>query len=204
MPDDLEPARQALLDAVHGLGEVGLAGEGRAAALVRLQSAVAVRAQADRVLAAAVDAVRAAGGTWQEIGTALGTSRQAAFQRFGRPVDPRTGGPMDRTVLDGADERAIAIFTALAAGDWEGARADFDPTMTAALPASKLADTWAMVVGAVGAYERPGEPFARRQGDLTVVDLPLAFEAGEMTGRVALRSDGRVAGLFVLNPEVSR
>jgi hypothetical protein len=204
MVDDLEPARAALLDAVRGLGEVGLAGQGRAAALVRLHGAVAVRAQADRVLAAAVDAVRAAGGTWQEIGTALGTSRQAAYQRFGRPFDPRTGGPVERTVLDGAPERAIEIFTMLAAGDWEGARADFDPTMAAALPATKLADTWAMVVGTVGAYARPGEPFARRQGDLTVVDVPLAFEAGEMTGRVALRPDGQVAGLFVLDPGVPR
>jgi hypothetical protein len=110
---------------------------------------------------------------------------------------------MDKTVLDGAHGRAIEIFTLLAAGDWEGARADFDPTMTAVLPAAKLADTWAMVVGAVGAYERTGEPFARRQGDLTVVDVPLAFEAGDMTGRVALRADGQVAGLFILNPEVA-
>lgn len=202
MPDGFEPARKLLLDAVAGLGEIGLAGEGRSAALVRLHGAVAVRTQADGVLAAAVEAVRAANGTWQEIGTALGTSRQAAFQRFGRPVDPRTGGPMDRTVQADAGERAIEIFTALATGDWEGARADFDATMTAALPAAQLADTWATVVGAVGAYGRPGEPFARRQGDLTVVDVPLEFEAGDMTGRVALRPDGRIAGLFVL-PQVS-
>ncbi len=171
-----------------------------AAALRELHGAIAARAEAEKALAAAVDAVRAAGGTWQDVGTALGTSRQAAFQRFGRPVDPRTGVEMDRTVLEGAGDRAIAIFTALAAGDWELARADFDPTMVAALSATKLADTWATVVGAVGAYERPGEPFARRQGELTVVDVPLAFEAGDMTGRVALRPDGQVAGLFVLTP----
>lgn len=109
MSDGLELACRELLDAVAGLGDVGQAGEGRAAGLVRLHGAVAVRARADRVLSAAVDAVRTAGGTWQEIGTALGTSRQAAFQRFGRPVGPRTGGPMDATVHAGAGERAIDL-----------------------------------------------------------------------------------------------
>jgi len=29
---------------------------------------------------------RAAGDTWDAIGVALGTSRQAAYQRFGKPI----------------------------------------------------------------------------------------------------------------------
>jgi hypothetical protein len=36
----------------------------------------------------------------------LNTSRQAAFQRFGRPADPRTGQPMVRDLLPGAAVRA--------------------------------------------------------------------------------------------------
>lgn len=35
-------------------------------------------------LQALVDEARAVGHTWQEIGDVLGTSRQAAYQRFGR------------------------------------------------------------------------------------------------------------------------
>ena len=35
-------------------------------------------------------AARQAGHTWAELGDLLGTTRQAAFQRFGRPLDPRT------------------------------------------------------------------------------------------------------------------
>lgn len=166
-----------------------------------IRRALEVRARADRVLAAAVDAARAAGCTWQQVGDALGTSRQAAFQRFGHPIDPRTGRAMDRTTLERADERAQAVFAALAAGRWAEAAADFDETMAAQLTPAQLGDTWAVVIGAVGAYERAGEPFVRRQGDYTVVDVPLAFEAGDMTGRVSFHADGRVAGLFVLNPE---
>jgi hypothetical protein len=168
-----------------------------------VRQALEVRRRADQQLAEAVDAARAAGCTWQQIGDVLGTSRQAAFQRFGRPVDPRTGGPMDRTTLAGADARALELFAALDAGRWEDARADFDETMADALSADQLAGTWATVIGMVGAFERAGEPFVRRQGDYTVVDVPLAFEAGDMTGRVAFRGDGRVSGLFVLEPDAA-
>jgi hypothetical protein len=47
-------------------------------------------AAAEAALQAAVDRARVAGQSWREIGDVLGTSRQAAFQRFGHPVDPCT------------------------------------------------------------------------------------------------------------------
>jgi hypothetical protein len=168
--------------------------------LTRIRDAVEVRRLADEALAAAVDAARAAGRTWQQVGDVLGTSRQAAFQRFGHPVDPRTGRTMDKTTLAGADGKALDVFAALVAGQWDRVHAQFDATMAEQLPVAKLADTWAVVVGTVGAHDRSGEPFVRRQGDYTVVDVPLAFEAGDMVGRVAFDQAGRVAGLFVLDP----
>jgi hypothetical protein len=175
----------------------------RADPLAGIRHALDARRQADLVLAAAVDAARAAGCTWQQVGDVLGTSRQAAFQRFGHPVDPRTGKTMDRTTLAGADARALEFFTTLAERRWEDAGRDFDATMAEALPAPELADAWAMVVSTVGAYERAGEPFVRRQGDYTVVDIPLVFEAGEMTGRLAFNADGQVSGMFVLDPKLT-
>jgi hypothetical protein len=57
------------------------------------------------------------------------------------------------------------------------------------------------VVGTVGAYERMGEPRVRQVGDYTVVDIPLSFEAKDMKGRVAYDRDGKVSGLFVLEPD---
>lgn len=187
--------------AIRGLADVvDLAGHRRAAAISRIHDALAVQQHADRVLAAAVDAAREAGGTWQQIGDALGTTRQAAFQRFGRPIDPRTGEAMDKTPMAGAEERAVELFADLAAARWQAVYDRFDEAMVAALSIERLADTWATVVGTVGAYEGPGAAFVRRQADYTVVDLPLAFEAGDMTGRVAFHGDGRVAGLFVLDP----
>jgi uncharacterized protein DUF3887 len=199
---DRDPSTGAAADLARAAQDLADgAGDDRADPLAGIRHALDVRRRADLVLAAAVDAARAAGCTWQQVGDVLGTSRQAAFQRFGHPVDPRTGRTMDKTTLERADARALELFAALAEGRWEDAGRDFDPTMAEALPAAKLADTWTTVVGTVGAHERAGEPFVRRQGDYTVVDVPLAFEAGDMTGRVAFHGDGTVAGLFVLDPE---
>jgi hypothetical protein len=48
---------------------------------------------ANEALQDAVDRARDAGRSWREIGDVLGTTRQAAVQRFGHPADPRTGTP---------------------------------------------------------------------------------------------------------------
>lgn len=130
----------------------------------------------------------------------LGTSRQAAFQRFGRPIDPRTGEDMDRhtDLLPGAAEKAVALLADLVAGRFADVRRDFDARMAAELPTDKIVDVWSQVVGMIGAYERMGEPAALRLGKYTVVNVPLYCEAGELTGRVSFSDDGSVSGLFLL------
>jgi hypothetical protein len=189
--------------AVGGPSPGAGAGPASGPGLAAIRLARELRSLADGALRVMVDRARAAGHTWQEIGDALDTTRQAAFQRFGRPIDPRTGEPMSQAVLPGAGDRAIAIF-----GDWvEGryddvAAANFDATMTEELPPGKIAAAWAQITGMVGTYQRMGEPFVRQLGGYTVVDVPMEFEAGEMKGRVAFNADGQVSGLFVLNPDV--
>jgi len=58
-------------------------------ALAPLEAVIVIRSLARVVedgLRQAVQLARQAGHTWAEIGELLGTSRQAAFQRFGRPA----------------------------------------------------------------------------------------------------------------------
>ena len=169
--------------------------------LTAVASARRLARAVDDALRAAVQRARAAGRTWQDIGDLLGTTRQAAFQRFGRPIDPRTGAPMTQTLLPGAAERAAALCADVMDGRYEQARRDFDDTLLQALGAGKLGDDLALVVEMVGSYEGMGEPFAKAHGEFTVVDVPLRFEAGEMIGRVSFRADGKVAGFFILRPE---
>lgn len=154
-------------------------------------------ATADAALQESVDRARAAGHSWREIGDVLETTRQAAFQRFGRPVDPRTGQPMIRPVVAGAGERAAAIMRLLAQGRWEEVRRDFGARMADQLPAEDLARGWTHVVGMVGALESVGEPAVEASAVGTVVSVPLHFEAGGRTGRVSFGPDGQIIGLFI-------
>ena len=50
-----------------------------------------LRARGDELLAHFVDAARGSGSSWNEIGGALGTSKQAAQQRFGVLTNPPVG-----------------------------------------------------------------------------------------------------------------
>jgi hypothetical protein len=154
-------------------------------------------AASDAALQAAVDRARATGHSWREIGDVLGTSRQAAFQRFGHPVDPRTGEPMSRDVPPAAADRAVEIFTWHGEGRWEEILAELDERMRARLNADLMARGWAHMAGLFGRFEGTGEPFVHRAGDDVMVDVPLHFEAGDARGVVGFDSDGRVAGLAI-------
>jgi hypothetical protein len=187
--------RQPLTTALRQFNLDGM--DAKSSALEAIADARAAMARVEEELRAAVERARASGHTWAEVGQVLGTSRQAAFQRFGRPTDPRTGGPMAKP-LPGAGERAATLFADLAEGRWREACRDFGERVAARLDPDGAAALWARLAGMVGRFERMGAPVVYQAGDLTVVDVPLFFEAGERTGRVSYDRDGKVAGLFVL------
>ena len=193
------PVRQTAsqLTPVAGQLAAQLIQTGAGSPLAAMRTARDLAALANAALQEAVDRARATGYSWKEIGDVLETSRQAAFQRFGRPVDPRTGEPMSRAVLPGAADRSIEIFAAIVAGEWEAAREGFGRKMLDGLSATMLADGWARTASLVGRYEGMGEPATRAVGENTVVDIPLHFEAGEAIGRVTFDADGKVVGLFI-------
>lgn len=190
---ELADTAAALTDALRLGGHVP-------AELNTVRLAARMRAVADTALQQCVDRARAAGHTWQEIGDALGTSRQAAFQRFGKAVNPRTGQDMTANLLPDAERRALEVLDAWRAGRDDELLERFDDTMRAQLPPERLAQTWPQLTGLVGAYESCGDPVPRPFGEHTVVDIPLEFEGGPMRGRVVFDREGRIAGLFVLTP----
>jgi len=169
--------------------------------LAGVRAAQELSALAAAALRLAVDQARAAGRTWQELGDVLGVTRQAAFQRFGHPVDPRTGQPMSEAMVPAAAERATQLMIDWIEGRYGQVTADFNQIMAEKMSADGLADAWAQLAGLVGRYEQMGEAAARQAGDLTIVDIPMTFEASEMKGRVVYDKDGKVTGLFVLAPD---
>jgi hypothetical protein len=152
-------------------------------------------AAADAALQAVVDRARASGLSWREIGDVLGTSRQAAFQRFGHQGDPRSGEPMSRLVPAGAAERANQFLARFTAGRWDEVLADFDDVMRGRHDADRLASGWAQLVGMFGSYQAMGEVVPVQASQATLIDVVLYFEAGEAMVWVRFDRSGKVSGL---------
>jgi hypothetical protein len=162
-----------------------------------------IRDGAEALMAAAVQQARETGRTWQEIGQVLGVSRQAAFQRYGKPIDPRNGEAMNTSPLPDAIELARAVIDDHAHGQWANITERFDETMRAGLTEEGLAEAWAYLVVMAGAYESHGDTDAVRAGDYTITNTPLTFEAGDFVARVTFREDRTIAGLYILNPDAT-
>lgn len=168
-----------------------------------VRAAQEIQGQAETLTAAAVTEAREAGRTWHEIGAVLGVSRQAAFQRFGKPIDPRTGEPLNTRPIPDAGDLAGAIIDDLAHARWTEVTVRFDATMHDQLTEEGLAEAWAHIAGLAGAYESHGETEAVRAGILTTTNTPLNFEAGDFIARLTFRDDRTLAGLYILNPDVA-
>jgi hypothetical protein len=168
-----------------------------------VRAADQIRDGAEALMTAAVQQARDAGRTWQEIGHVLGVSRQAAFQKFGKPIDPRNGEVMNTNPLPEAGVLARAVIDDHAHGRWADIAGRFDDTMRAGLTEEGLAEAWAYLAGLAGAYESHGDTDAVRAGDFTITNTPLAFEAGDFVARITFRDDRTIAGLYILDPDAA-
>jgi Protein of unknown function (DUF3887) len=95
-------------------------------------------------------------------------------------------------------QRAAALLSQVADGDWAQARTHFDETLAGALDDDGLATEWERVTVESGRYLSQREPVVTRSGALTNVTVPLEFEDATMYGRVSFDADGKVAGLHFL------
>ena len=172
-----------------------LARPGAGSPLAAVAAARELSTATHAALQAAVDWARAAGHSWQEIGDVLGTTRQAAFQRFGHPVDLRTGTPMSRVVPPDATQRATAFLGRFVGGRWEEVLEDFDDRIRQRHDVHRLAGGWAHMIGMFGSYQSMGEVSPVQAAYDIVVDVLLRFGAGEAMLMVRFDRDGKVAGL---------
>jgi hypothetical protein len=169
-------------------------------ALAALTATRSLGRTVDDVLHALVRQARSEGATWQQVGDALGTTRQNAYPRFGGAEPSDEGDPMPTA---DAGEDALEVLDAYARGDLERVTRDFDATMRERLTAELLAAAWRQTTEAVGALSGVGTPVERTIGSHVVIDVPLRFERGDLKGRVAYDADRHVAGLFLLDPAVT-
>lgn len=151
----------------------------------------------DDTLRALVGQARAAGHTWAEIGEVLHVSRQAAFQRFGGGRRQSVDEDAVVVPLDGAVEHAVPVLEAFLDGRWDDARSTFDARMLEACSVELLADVREKVRREAGEVQTIGAPVVSVRDGYTVVDIPVALERADGTGRVVLNADRQVAGFFI-------
>ena len=91
----------------------------------------------------------------------------------------------------------------LASKRFDQIREDFDDNMRAKCSTHMLRRGWRSMRRMKGKYLGvSGEPEEHERHGHRGVDLPLRYRLSTAKLRVAYAEDGRIAGLFLLNPEV--
>lgn len=161
-------------------------------------AAAQVQRLGDAVLDAAVAKAREAGVTWQQVGTALGVSRQAAFQRF-----REAGSTAELAPLPHAAELATQVVGHLQEREWPAIMAMGTPEVAGELNQQVLAAAWDQVAGQCGPLQSTGEVTMRRLGPMTITETPLKFRDATFTARISFTDAGQLAGLFLLPAEMA-
>lgn len=102
--------------------------------------------------------------------------------------------------MESAASKAKEILGTYAARNWEVLRRDFDHRMLAGLSEAMLAETDASITAQVGEIVSQGDPSAKVSGEYLVVDIPIEFERGGLKFRVTFNVNGKISGLWLLNP----
>jgi hypothetical protein len=97
---------------------------------------------------------------------------------------------------------AVQVLDKIVAGDYNGARANFDAVMNEQLPAERLGQAWGAYQQLFGGFRSHGTPEVLSRGQLSVVNVPLQMAKGPGQFRLTFDGDGRIAGLFFLRPGV--
>lgn len=162
-------------------------------------------------LRAAVQDARSHGVSWQSIGEALKTTRQAAFKKFSAlPAESKEYLDMSRPAID-LIGRTESVFRSLSDGDFEAVKSLMTYTCSRSLTKKKVMGMWDRVVQSTGPLERISntvmqgadgrdvvERLANRHLLIGVVgQTELHNEAGEWIGRVAYNNSGKITGLLV-------
>jgi uncharacterized protein len=84
----------------------------------------------------------------------------------------------------------------LAAGQFEKIEAKYDARMAEAMPAGKLAGSWAGLVQQVGAFQSITEMKATKLRGYDVVTVSCKFQEATIDVQASFAADGKIAGLF--------
>jgi len=190
---------QVLISGLAELERADPASDQALTAAKRVSIAAELKTVVDQVLHDSVEDARANEVSWQQIGDLLGISRQAAFQRFRNPDDPRGNEHMRTKTNEALIPKAEQIYHELEADNYEAVASEMTFVAQRVLNRRKVMDVWADVRSTAGSLESIGESFVRPSGrNAVVVETPLAFEAADVIGRIAYNKRDKIVGMLIL------
>lgn len=107
-------------------------------------------------------------------------------------------GQAAATRIEACAQAADTFINQLDKGDYQGAGANFDAKMQAALDPAKLGQAWQSVVQQYGKLRSRGTPQNLIYGGMAVITTPLRFDHGRLAVQLACDDAGRFAGFHVL------
>jgi len=122
----------------------------------------------------------------------------AALLAFLLAAAQARAGP--KTASEDPTSMAKKFVDRLAAGDFATAVKGFDPAMTAALPADKLAEVWKTLNAQAGAFQKQTGARSETQGKYQVIFVRCKFEKAELEAKIVFDTSKRIAGLFFVPP----
>jgi hypothetical protein len=112
---------------------------------------------------------------------------------------PAPAAPGGVPASGATDAKTVAqeVATAMTRGDFVAVASRFDATMKAALPQSKLAETWNAVGAQAGAFKKQLGTRTEKVQGMDAVFVTCEFERAKLDIQVTVNSMGQVSGLFL-------
>jgi hypothetical protein len=92
----------------------------------------------------------------------------------------------------------------MVAGDFKGAVSGFTSEMKEALPAEKLADTWASVVSGNGPFRQLGGVRAAEVEGFKCIFVKCEFRLAKLDAKVVFDNDKKIGGLWLVKPDPTK
>lgn len=155
--------------------------------------------QATARLEEEVGKARTAGLTWQQIGGALGITKQAASQRFNRPpiYNEKAIEQIEKELLLIAEE----AFAALAHSDFERLHSLMTYVAARLLSKRKLAKTWEAVTETCGQFIELSNSRLELSGTGYVLTYRLRHRRGEPVGQFTFNNRKQITGWVIFNDD---
>jgi hypothetical protein len=109
------------------------------------------------------------------------------------------GGSEQAASTPGLGDKGARFVTLLAEGKFDEAATWLDPAMSAAMPSAKLEDTWGSL-SRMGTYRGQAGTRTATERGFEVVYVTCSFETGSVDVKVVFDQQGKVAGLWFVDP----